>query len=274
MLDYSPPTTCLHAEDVIPDYLPQALCLNERVILITGASRGIGRAAAIAFAEFGAQVILLGRDVPALSKVYDKIEDKNPGAASIYPFNLAAASPQDYLDMGDKIAENFGRLDGLLLNAASLGTLSPIEHYPEEQWYQIMQINLNSSFHLIKSLLPHLKKSKLASILFTLAPRPQQKNAYWGAYGISKAALESFMLILAEELEHTSVRVNAINPGVVKTSLRAHAFPAENADTLKSPQDILAPYLQLMSMDCKNFHGKTLNAQTAFSPLSQSAILA
>jgi NAD(P)-dependent dehydrogenase (short-subunit alcohol dehydrogenase family) len=162
--------------------------------------------------------------------------------------------------MKENIEKEFGRLDGLLHNAGTLGTLSPVEHYPIEQWYQVLQVNLNSVFHLSQSLLPLLKKSSAASLIFSATPASQLKNAYWGAYGVSKAALESFMQILAEELEHTAIRVNSINPGAVNTTLRSRAYPAETAEALAKPEEIVNAYLYLMSSDSHLVNGQCIKA--------------
>lgn len=231
-------------------YHPPADLLSNRIILVTGASSGMGRTLAKSFATFGATVILLARSVKKLEALYDEIETAGYPKPAIYPLNLATATPNDYKDLHGNIESHFGRLDGLVHNAAILGSLTPIEHYPPEQWHQVLQVNLNSAFLLSQATLPLLKQAKDASLIFTTAPEAQQARAYWGAYAISKLGCEGLMQILADELEtNTRIRVNCINPGVVKTHLRAQAYPAEDSSTLASPEDLITPYLYLMGAD-------------------------
>jgi NAD(P)-dependent dehydrogenase (short-subunit alcohol dehydrogenase family) len=236
--------------------------LSDRVILVTGASSGIGRAVAKTYAVHGARVILLARTVRKLEFLYDEIINAGCPTPAIYPFNLANATPKDYQDLAYNIDTHFGRLDGLLHNAALLGSLTPIEHYPIEQWYQVLQVNLNSAFLLTHATLPLLKRSVDASVLFTVANEGFQGKAYWGAYGISKFALQGFMQILADELEiNTSIRVNSINPIRARTVLRANAYPGENVTDLPWPQDILSQYLYLMGPESSHITGKAINAE-------------
>lgn len=236
--------------------------LAKRVILVTGASSGIGRTVAKAYAAHGATVILLARTIKKLESLYDEIVNAGYPTPAIYPFNLASATPKDYQDLRDNIESHFGKLDGLLHNAALLGSLTPIEHYPIEQWYQVLQVNLSSVFLLTHATLPLLKSSKDASILFTVANEGFQGKAYWGAYGISKFALQGFMQILADELEmNTTIRVNSINPVRARTALRANAYPAENIQELPLPQDIIEQYLYLMGPNSKNITGQTFTAE-------------
>jgi len=232
--------------------------LAGRVILITGASSGIGRAVAKAYAAHGATVVLLARTIKKLESLYDEIIAAGSPIPAIYPLNLATATPTDYENLNQDLSKHFGRLDGLLLNAATIGSLTPLEHYPIEQWYQVMQVNLNSHFLLIQALLPLLKASKDAKILFTLANEGLKGKAYWGAYGVSKFATQGLMQILADELEtHSSIRVNAINPVCVQTPLRKAAYPADrSAEHLPKPEDLLVHYLSLMAPN-NQAHKKT-----------------
>jgi NAD(P)-dependent dehydrogenase (short-subunit alcohol dehydrogenase family) len=234
--------------------------LKDRIILVTGASQGIGRAVAKAYAVHGATVILLARTIKKLESLYDEIVAAGAPTPAIYPFNLATATPMDYENLAEVLMDNFGRLDGLLLNAAAIGSLTPIEHYPIDQWYQILQVNLNSCFLLIQATLPLLKKSMDAKILFTTADEGRKGKAYWGAYGVSKFALNGLMEILAEELEtHSNIRVNAVNPGSVQTALRKAVYPADkNFCKLSLPEDRLAQYLYLMNPE-NQAHKKTFS---------------
>lgn len=235
--------------------------LANRVILITGASTGIGRTVAKTYAAYGATVILLARSIPKLESLYDEIIHAGFPTPAIYPFNLANATPADYQDLKQSIENHFGRLDGLLLNAAQLGSLTPIEQYPIEQWYQVLQVNLNSAFLLTQATIPLLKQSTNGSIVFTLANEGMVGKAYWGAYGVSKFGLQGLMQMLAAELEtHTTIRVNAINPERVRTALRVNAYPGESSDILPLPQNMMLSYLQLMDPEGERLHNQILKA--------------
>lgn len=238
--------------------------LAERVILVTGASYGIGRAAAKHFASHGATVILLARTIQKLETLYDEIEGAGFPTPAIYPMNLAHASPQDYHELIKTIEIQFGRLDGVLANAAFLGSLTPIEYYPIDQWYQVLQVNLNSVFLLTQAAIPLLKCAPDASILLTSAPTELHCKAYWGAYGITKCAIQGFMQILADELEHhATLRVNSITPLKVRTALRQSGYPAENQAELPHPQDILSRYLYLIGPQSTGVNGKNFTIPAA-----------
>jgi NAD(P)-dependent dehydrogenase (short-subunit alcohol dehydrogenase family) len=248
--------------ETMKDYQPRPDLLAGRVILVTGAGDGIGAAAAMACAAHGATVILLGRTTRKLEKVYDAIEQAGYPQAAIYPMNLEGAAPKDYDDLAVTIEQEFGRLDGLLHNASLLGTLTPLGQYDIEQWSKVMQVNLNAPFLLTRACLELLKKSDDASLLFTTSSVGRQGRAYWGAYAISKAANENMMQIWADELEsNTHVRANSINPGAVRTSMRARAYPGEDPNTLPKPDEILATYLYLLGPDSNGVRGQQFNAQ-------------
>jgi NAD(P)-dependent dehydrogenase (short-subunit alcohol dehydrogenase family) len=244
------------------EYQPRPDLLAGRVILITGAGDGIGAATARACAAHGATVILLGRTTRKLEAVYDAIEAAGHPQAAIYPMNLEGAAPKDYDDLAATIEREFGRLDGLLHNASQLGTLTPLGQYDIAQWSKVMQVNLNAPFLLTRACLDLLKKSADASILFTSSSVGRQGRAYWGGYAISKAANENMMQIWADELEaNTHVRANSINPGAVRTAMRAHAYPGEDPNTLPRPEQILATYLYLLGPDSSGVRGRQFNAQ-------------
>jgi NAD(P)-dependent dehydrogenase (short-subunit alcohol dehydrogenase family) len=252
-----------YATTLLENYSPSPEMLKNRVILVTGASSGIGWAAAKIFAAQGATVILLARTVKKLEALYDEIVAAGHPAPAIYPFNLANAVPNDYEDLSQNIENHFGRLDGLLHNAAALGTLTPLEHYPIEQWYQVLQVNLNSAFLLTQATLPLLKRSLGASLVFTTANEGTRGKAYWGAYGVSKFALNGLMQILADELEtNTNIRVNSVNPVRVRTPLRASAYPAENTKDLPLPETILPLYLYLMDPNNREIRGRNFEVKT------------
>jgi len=245
---------------------PQDL-LKDKVILITGAGDGIGKAAALCFAEHGATIILSGRTTAKLEAVYDQIEAVGGAQPAIVPINFEGAVEKDYDDIASVIESTFGRLDGLLHNAAQLGSLTPMEQYEVEVWNKLMQVNVNAPFMLTRALIPLLRLSEDASIVFTSSSVGRKGRAFWGAYAVSKFANEGMMQVLADELdctvddEHQSIRVNSINPGATRTNMRASAYPAENPIHNPLPEQIMPLYLYLMGKDSKGKTGQALNAQ-------------
>tara|TARA_R110001583_G_scaffold41238_4_gene131294 strand:- start:2359 stop:3114 length:756 start_codon:yes stop_codon:yes gene_type:complete len=236
--------------------------LKNRIILITGAGDGIGRAAALSFAEHGATVILAGRTVKKLEAVYDLIESSGWPQPAIFPINLEGATAHDYDIVAAAIEKEFGRIDGLLNNASLLGNRTSIENYDPSTWNQVMQVNLHAQFLITQAMLPLLMKSEDASLVFTSSTVGRKGSAYWGAYAVSKFATEGLMQVLADELENTSsIRVNAINPGATRTNMRAHAYPAENPGSLPAPEQIMPVYLYLMGADSKEINGQSIDAQ-------------
>jgi NAD(P)-dependent dehydrogenase (short-subunit alcohol dehydrogenase family) len=244
------------------DYQAPADLLRDRVILITGAGDGIGRAAARCCAAQGATVVLLGRTLRKLERVYDEIEQAGHPKPALYPMNLEGASPRDYADLAQVLETEFGRLDGLLHNAALLGTLTPLVHYDIELWYRVLQVNLNAPFLLTQALLGLLQRSPDASIVFTSDAVGEEGRAYWGAYAVAKGGVQTLMKLLASELEaNTTVRVNSIEPGKVRTHLRLQAYPAGNPAEWTDPDSIMGTYLYLLGLDSKGVTGQTLRAQ-------------
>ncbi|WP_432453257.1 MULTISPECIES: YciK family oxidoreductase [unclassified Agarivorans] len=235
--------------------------LNDKVILVTGAGDGIGRQAALSFAEHGATVILLGRTVKKLEAVYDEIEALGGPQPAIIPLDLKGASQQNYLDMVATIESQFGRLDGALLNAANLGVLSQYLQIDEDLWDQLMQVNLKSQFLLSQALIPLMLKSQNASLVFTSSGVGKKGRAYWGAYSISKFAIEGMSQVIADEFEQSALRCNCINPGATRTLMRASAYPGEDPKSLKTPLDIMPSYLYLLSDASIGVTGKSIDAQ-------------
>lgn len=239
------------------NYQPDHNLLEGRTILITGASDGIGAAAARSYAAFGATVILLGRSVKKLEKVYDQIIEAGHPQPAIYPMDLEGAQSSDYYDLANTIEQEFSALDGLLHNAARLDTLMPLEQYDLKLWARLMQVNLNAPFLLTHTCLPLLKKSADASVIFTSSRVAHHGRAYWGAYGVTKAGCDNLMQILADEVENnTNIRANSIDPGAVRTRLRRQAYPGEDASLLPTPEDIMPAYLYLMGPDSKQHTGE------------------
>lgn len=237
--------------------------LKDRVILVTGAGRGIGAAAARTYAAHGATVLLLGRTEANLSALYDEIEAAGHPQPVVIPFDLETALPHQYDELAAMIEAEFGRLDGVLHNASIIGPRTPIEQLTGEQFMQVMHINVNATFMLTTALLPLLKLSGDASIAFTSSSVGRKGRAYWGAYGVSKFATEGLMQTLADEIDGLgSLRANSINPGATRTDMRAQAYPAEDPTNNPTPDEIMPVYLYLMGPDSKGINGQALDAQT------------
>lgn len=234
--------------------------LNDRVILITGAGSGIGSAVAKAYARHGATIVLLDKKIPALEQVYDDIVAEGLSTPAIYPLDLKGATIADYDDLANSIDDNFGRLDGLVHCAASLGQIAPVLHQDPQVWLETLHINLTAPYLLTHACLALLHKQDNASIIFTTDIH--KDKAYWSGYGIGKAGIESLSKQLADELESDGrVRVNCIDPGTVKTSLHARAFPGINPTNLPVPEDVVSTYLYLMGKDSINVNGDLIKAQ-------------
>jgi NAD(P)-dependent dehydrogenase (short-subunit alcohol dehydrogenase family) len=236
--------------------------LAGRIVAITGASDGIGRAVALACALHQATVILIGRNARKLEAVHAQIEAAGAPAPVIAVLDLETALAQDYDRLAAALLERFGRLDGLLHNAGLLGTLTPIEHYDVPTWCRVMHVNVTAAFALTQVLLPALKKSADASVVFTSSSVGRRGRAYWGAYAVSKFALEGLSQVLSAELESISrVRVNTLNPGPARTTMRRQAYPAENIESVPLPAQLTAPYIALLGPASRGVSGQAFNAQ-------------
>lgn len=257
------------ATDAIRAYQPTPGLLQGRVIAITGAGDGIGRAVALAAATHGAEVILIGKTVSKLEAVHATIEAQRTGAASIAPLDLERALAPDYDQLAAAVAECYGRLDGLLHNAALLGNLSPIEHYDVPTWYRVLHVNVTAAFALTQVLLPQLRRSADASVIFTSSSVGRRGKAFWGAYAVSKFALEGLSQVLADELtSHANLRVNTLNPGRVRTRLRRQAYPSEDQTLLPEPAAVVNPYLWLLGPASRGISGQALDGQGPYQPLT------
>jgi len=243
-------------------YRPRPELLADRVILITGAGSGIGRAAALACAAYGARVILHGRTISKLEAVYDEILASGGQRPAIAPLNLLKAQGPDYFQLRDSIADEYGRLDGLLHNAGILGDRTPIEQYEIGTWTEVMHVNLTVPFVLTQLLMPLLNASGDASVVFTSSGVGRRGRAYWGAYAVSKFGIKGLAQVLADETATAGrIRVNCINPGATRTAMRAAAYPAEDPNSLPAPEDIMPAYLYLLGPDSRGLTGASLDAQ-------------
>jgi NAD(P)-dependent dehydrogenase (short-subunit alcohol dehydrogenase family) len=236
--------------------------LRGRVIAITGAGSGIGKAIAVAAAALGAEVILIGKNVKHLEAVHASVEQTTPpGQALIAPLDLERALARDYDQLAIAIEQRYQRLDGLVHCAAQLGTLAPIDHYDVPIWCRVLHVNLTAAFALTQVLLPVLRASQDASIIFSSCSAGREARAYWGAYAVSKAAIESFSRVLADEnTRHVQLRCNTLDPGAARTALRRAAFPSEDLTTTPEPATRVKPYLWLLSANSRGVTGQSLTA--------------
>ena len=218
--------------------------LENRIALVTGASRGIGRAAAIALARAGAHVICTGRTVGGLEETDDEIR-KIGGTATLVPFSLKDGDGIDRL--GGSIFERWGRLDALLANAGILGALTPVAHIEPKLFNELVEVNLTANYRLIRSMDPLLRQSDAGRALFMTSGAARKHTPFWGGYAMTKAALESLALTYAAECEGGKVKVNLFNPGATRTVMRRKAMPGEDPETLKTPDDVAAQLVPLLA---------------------------
>ena len=236
--------------------------LQGKTILITGASEGIGRAASLAYAACGAEVLLLSRNEARLEALYDEIVDLGAPEPALLPMDLARATHDDFVTLAGSLSEALPKLDGLLHNASLLGDRKPIAQTRAATWHDVMQVNVNAGFMLTQTLLSLLDQAPSASIVFTSSGVGRTGRAYWGSYAVSKFATEGLMQVLADELGATStMRVNSLNPGAVNTAMRRSAYPAEPPTTNPSPEDIIREWVYLMSDASSELNGEALSAQ-------------
>lgn len=243
-------------------YQPEPDCLAGKVIVVTGAGDGIGRAAARTYASFGANVVLLGRTREKLEAVSDWISEHTDTEAVIVPCDLAAFADENAAALANAIGEAFGRLDGLLHNASMLGPKVNIAHYPTAEWQKVFQVNVHAAFLLTRAMLPLLEQPETASVILTSSSVGRQGRAYWGAYSASKFAVEGLMQILADEYEHGGrIRFNSLNPGGTRTAMRKAAYPAENPMDVPAPEAHMDLYVYLMSDTSRHRNGEALDAR-------------
>jgi NAD(P)-dependent dehydrogenase (short-subunit alcohol dehydrogenase family) len=254
------------------DHVAAPAELAGRVVAITGAGSGIGRAVALACARYQANVVLVGRNTKTLETVHGQIAAEGWPEASIALLDLEKAVARDYHELADAVATRYGRLDGLLHNAGLLGTLTPIEHYDVPTWCRVLHVNVTSAFVLTQVLLPALKESADASVLFTASSVGRRGRAYWGAYAVSKFALEGLSQVLSDELEGIShVRVNTLNPGRARTVMRRQAYPAEDLAKVPLPETLTAAYIALLGPASRGVTGRAFDAQPPAASSASSA---
>jgi NAD(P)-dependent dehydrogenase (short-subunit alcohol dehydrogenase family) len=243
-------------------FTPDPDLLSGRVILITGAGSGLGRALAIECARAGASVILSGRNAAKLERVYDEIESLGAPTPAIAMLDLASATAVDYDALAGVIGAEFGRLDGLVHAAGILGDRTPLEQYDVPTWCKVLHVNLTAPFILTQVLLPDLRKSADASVIFVSSGVVKQSRPFWGAYAVAKNGLESVRSMLAEELEgEENIRINSVNPGRMRTAMRAAAYPAEDPNTVPTPESVSGPFLYLLSGRGRGIDGQFIDAQ-------------
>ena len=230
---------------------------TQRIALVTGASRGIGRAAALALGKAGCHVILSARTAGGLEEVDDEIQAAG-GSSSILKLNLAHGDKIDAL--GPTLYQRWQKLDVFVAAGGILGRLTPLSHLPTEGWDQALNINLTANWRLIRTLDPLLRMSDAGRALFITSHAAQDIRAYWGAYAVSKAGLEALAKTYAEELRSTAVKVNLLDPGPTRTKLRAQAYPGEDPGSLKTPDELAPLIVKLTSVDC-GMHGEIVSAE-------------
>ena len=241
-------------------YEPPSNGLKDRVILVTGATAGIGQAVSRALVGHGAHVIVHGRNARALDALCRDLRDLGPEPLAVQ-LDLERAQGDAYQALIERLESRFGQLDGLVHNAGMLGKLSPIEHYDIGLWQKVIHVNLTAAFILTRCLVPLMRPSQDASVVFTTSGVGHRARAYWGAYAVSKFGIEGLAQTLADELEHTRIRVNCINPGKTRTAMRRAAYPAEDPRTLPLPETLTGPYLYLLGPDSRGVTGERIDVQ-------------
>lgn len=243
-------------------FTADASLLAGRVILITGAGSGFGRALAIESARAGATVILSGRNLRKLEAVYDEIQTMGAPQPAMAMLDLATATALDYDNLAATVGREFGRLDGLVHAAALLGDRTPLEQYDVPTWCRVLHVNLTAPFILTQVLLANMRKSEDASVIFVSSGVVHNPRPFWGAYAVAKCGLESVRSMLSQELEgEANIRVNSVNPGRMRTAMRAAAYPAEDPNTVPAPASVSGPFLYLLSGQSRAIDGQYIEAQ-------------
>ncbi|MEN7343590.1 MAG: YciK family oxidoreductase [Pseudomonadota bacterium] len=248
------------SKDTLSQFAPAKNALDDKVILITGASDGIGKALTKACSAAGATVIMLGRSEKKLAAIYDEITKEGLAEPVMLPLDFMKADGGVYLSIAEQIEKDFGRLDGLVHCAAILGEMTDIEEYDAAVWQQVMHVNATVPFALSKVCIPLLKKAKGAAV-FASSSVGRKGRAFWGAYAVSKFAVEGFAQTLADEMSESDVRVNVVNPGATRTDMRLQAYPAEDRSQLKTPEEVLGPFLYFLCDEPGGVSGLSVDSQ-------------
>ncbi len=244
------------------NFAPAPDLLQGRAILITGASGGFGRALALECARAGATVILSGRSSAKIERLYDEIEALGAPQPAIAVLDLATATAVHYDALANTIEREFGRLDGLVHAAALLGDRTPLEQYDVPTWCRVLHVNLTAPFILTQVLLRNLRRSRDASVIFLSSGVVKNPRPFWGAYAVSKTGLESVRSLFSQELESEgNLRFNTINPGRMRTAMRASAYPGEDPNTVPTPGSLTGPFLYLLSAQARGVDGEYFDAQ-------------
>lgn len=244
------------------NYTPVPDLLKDRVILVTGAGQGIGRCAALAYAQHGATVLLLGRNQKRLDATYDAIVDAAYPEPMVLKLDLAQASDEQFKAMAEAIFGQVGRLDGILHNASRFDGLTPLALQPLDQWLDTLRVNLAAPAALTRACLPLLIRAPDSAVLFTSETHGHTPTAFWGAFAVSKSGLETLVKIWSEELTpHPHLRMNAIVPGPVRSPQRLVSHPAENHAQLVPPERLMPLYLYLIGPDSRGDNGRVFEAQ-------------
>ena len=237
----------------INQYKAAEQLLKDRIILITGASRGIGRAVAIECARLGATILLVAKDLKRLENIYDEIISMQVAQPAILNIDLENAGADDYQAIADSIEKEYGHLDGILHNAGRVGGLTPLQQIDLSTWSRLITLHIHAPFLLSRACIPLLKKSVDPTILFTI---DETNKAYWGAYGVGKCGQISLLKILADELDgDQKIRVNGVHPDKVRTDLRTHNYPGINPKEFPAPETVTAPFVYFLGPDSRGITG-------------------
>lgn len=247
------------------DLKPAPDALRDRAVLVTGAGDGIGAAVARACAAHGAQVVLLGRTQAKLEKTYDAIEQAGGPRPAILALDLGASTVGEFVGVAETVHREYGRLDGLVHCAAVLGERTPLDHYQAKHWTEVLAVNLTAPFLLTQALLPLLRKGREPSVVFASSGVGRKGRAFWGAYSVSKFGLEGLMQCWADECDGgaTPVRMNTLNPGATRTRMRASAYPGEDPNALRGPDQVAPAFVHLLSHAAQGVTGQAFDIEVA-----------
>lgn len=239
------------------DWPQAAPDLSGRVVVIVGANGGLGQVVARQAASAGAEVVLVGRKVVALERLYDSIESAG-GKAALYPLNLGGANPDDYAELAERVVEQCGGIDALVFASAHLRGLCGVERSPADDWLAALHINLSAPFLLTQACLPHLQARQDAAVVFAINGPDATARAYWGGYGVAQAGLAQFAAVLHDETDTGPVRVHAVDPGPMRTSLRQRVWFSEDPATVPVPDRAAQVITGLLGGDGATYRGQML----------------